>query len=271
MLRLENIPPEQMPEVVRIASELYSQDQTQDAEAQERQATVDAAAEIGLPEAYLHRAVTELHTRRVEQIRQRRRHRIGLLAIGGAVLVLGSGAAIVSRIHASSPTTSQVKAPASTVAPAFTAGAWQLNTNRDTQATVNFVNNTAVLQVQRFVADRSNHFTANFNNLDGSKNLVGLHTITFRMHGTLPHVRLYLENGSERWRSPELTVEGQERLVHIDLSQFERQTRGGAESTWQKSAYQPPEWVENLSFKTGWYVNQVQASGEVMLSDLRFE
>jgi len=271
MLRLENIPPEQMPEVVRIASELYSQDQALDAEAQERRATVDAAAEIGLPEEYLHRAAEELHARRVEAVQQRRRRRYGLLALGGAVLAIGSGAAIVSQIHTATPPTSQIKSPASTIAPAFTAGSWQLDTNPDTQATVDFANNAAVLHVQRFVADRSNHFTANLNNLDGAKNLAGFQTITFRMHGTLPHIRLYLENGSERWRSPELTVEGQERLVRIDLSQFERQTRGGPDSTWQKSGYKPPEWVENLSFKTGWYVNDVQATGDVTLSDLRFE
>jgi len=271
MLRLENIPPEQMPEVVRIASELYSKDQAQDAEAQERQATVDAAAEIGLPEAYLHRAAEELHARRVEEVQHRRHRRFGLLALAGAVLVMGSGAAIVSRLQTPPPTTSQITAPASTIAPVFTSGSWQLNTNPGTQATVSFVNNTAVLQVQRFVADTSSHFTANLNNLDGAKNLAGFQAITFRMQGTLPHVRLYLENGGERWRSPELSVEGQERLVRIDLSQFERQIRGGADSAWQKSGYKPPTWVENLSFKTGWYVNDIQASGDLTLSDLRFE
>ena len=38
-----------MPEVVRVASELYEKDREQEAEAEQRQATVDAAAEVGQP------------------------------------------------------------------------------------------------------------------------------------------------------------------------------------------------------------------------------
>lgn len=271
MLRLENVPPEQMPEVVRIASELYSQDQAQEAEAQERQATVDAAAEIGMPEEYLHRAVTELHARRVEQIQQRRRRRNGLLAIGGAALVIGTGAVILPRFHTPTPTASQIDAPLSTLVPAFTSVAWRLDTNPGTQATVEYGNNAAVLKVQRFVADSNHRFTANFDTVDGVKNLAGAQNVTFRMHGTLPHLRLYLENGNERWRSPEITVTDQEQIVRVGLRQFEHQSRAETGGTWQKGGSQPPTQIENLSFKTGWYVNEVQATGEVTLSDVRFE
>ena len=40
MLRLENVPPEEMPQVVRIASELYEKDRTLEAEAQDRKSVV---------------------------------------------------------------------------------------------------------------------------------------------------------------------------------------------------------------------------------------
>jgi hypothetical protein len=275
MLRLENIPPEQMPEVVRIASELYTRDQEKEAEAQERQATVAAAEEIGLSEDYLHRAAAELHGRRIAEARERRQRLNGLLALGSAVVVIGTGAAILSRTPALTPPTATPQAAVQMVQPGvpltLSPTAWQLHTNLGTAATVDFVHGAAVLHVQRFVADASSHFTANLNMLEGAQDLTDLKTVSFKMHGSLPHLRLFLENGNERWRSPLLTVEGQERLAHLDLRQFERQTRADANAPWQKADYHPPTWIQDLSFKTGWYVNDPGASGDVTLSDVRFE
>src|SRR4051794_29334133 len=96
MLRLENVPPEQMPEVVHIASELYEKDRQLDVESQERQATVEAAKEVGLPEEYLHRAAAELHVRRVAQAQQRgQRRRLGLAAALTSIVVLALGGVYV--------------------------------------------------------------------------------------------------------------------------------------------------------------------------------
>lgn len=272
MLRLENVPPEQMPEVVHIASELYEKDRQLDSETQERQATVDAAKEIGLPEEYLHRAATELHVRRLAQVlQQRRRRRTGLLAAVGAALVLVTGGIYVMRSQSSAPpmvATTIVQSPS---VPAFSPTSWKIAANADTKATAAFSNGSATIHVQRFAADSANHFTANLNTFEGAQNLTGLRSVSFQVRGTLPKVRLYLEHGNERWRSPELLVQGQERLVKVDFSQFERQTRAAAEAQWQKDGYQPPETIDNLSFKTGWFVNDIGASGDVTLSDIKFE
>ena len=59
--------------------------------------------------------------------------------------------------------------------------------------------------------------------------------------------------------------------MKVDFSQLERQTRADNGSQWQKDGYQPPETIDNLSFKTGWFVNDIGASGDVTLSDIHFE
>src|SRR5205807_918200 len=70
MLRLKDVPEEDMPEVVRVASELYERDREQAAQDQAKQAYVDAAGEVGLPPEYLERASEEVHARRVARVQQ---------------------------------------------------------------------------------------------------------------------------------------------------------------------------------------------------------
>jgi hypothetical protein len=57
--RLEQIPLEEMPQVVRLASELYAADEKCEHETCQKQATVQAAAEAGLPEGYMERAAEQ--------------------------------------------------------------------------------------------------------------------------------------------------------------------------------------------------------------------
>lgn len=254
-----------MPEVVHIASELYERDRQQDTEAQERQATVEAAREVGLPEEYLHRAAAELYARRIVQARTVRVRRAGLLATVGAAGVLAAGY-LVLRQTAVAPV-APVSAATATV-PALVAGNWQMSANPGTKATASFGRGVATIRVDRFAPDASGHYTANLNSQEGPKSFAGTRSISFNVHGTLPNVRLYLEHGDERWRSPALPVQGQERLVKLDLTQFEHQVREG--SQWQRTAYQPPGTVDNLSFKTGWFVNDASASGDVTVRDLQF-
>jgi hypothetical protein len=273
MLRLENIPPEEMPEVVHIASELYERDKEQDAAALHRQATVDAAEEVGLPEEYLHRAAAELQARRIVKAQQRRRKRAGLFAAIGAAAVLGLGG-IVYTIRGQSaltePATVAAEVQKATIAPPFAATSWVLMTNNGTRARSEFTNGTAVIKVKQFVDSGSNNYFANLNNSDGPKDLTGVHAIAFNVQGTLPHVRLYLQNGNERWRSPLLPAQGAPQR-RVNLNQFERQTRTGVDAPWRTVDYQAPRQVGSLSFKTGSYVNDVGASGEITLSGLRFE
>ncbi len=271
VLRLENVPPEQMPEVVHIASELYERDRLKDAETQERQATVDAAKEVGLPEEYLHRAAAELHVRRIAQAQKSRKRRAGVIAVVGAALALGgAGGLYVIRSQVSAPP-AVVQTVQTATAPAFTSSSWKLSMNSGTQASVDYGSGLATIRVRRFAVDSAGRFNANLNTIDGAQNLAGIRSISFNVHGTLPQVRLYLEHGDQRWRSPALPVEGQERQVKVDLTQFERQTRSGSNGQWEKAGYQAPETVDNLSYKTGWFVNDANASGDVTIGDVRFE
>ena len=269
MLRLENIPPSEMPEVVHIAAELYERDKQQEAETQERQATVDAAAEVGIPEEYLHQAAAQLHSRRVAQIQQKRRRRTGIMAVVGTVLVLGTGAFVVTHYNELlPPTPPPITVNQSMSVMPFNATNWKVAANKGTAATVNYQNGSATLHVDRFALDAAGHYMANLNSSNGRVNLSNGRTISFQVRGSLPKVRLYLENGNERWRAPELAVTGQEQLVRINLNQFEHQTRTDTSSAWRKIDYSAPEWVDNLSFKTGWFVNDIGASGDLTLSDI---
>ena len=270
MLRLQDIPPEQMPEVVRVASELYEKDREHEAEAEQRQATVAAAAEVGLPEEYLQRAATELHSRRVEQ-RQHKRRRNGLLAIGGTILVLGTGGYIVANQTYTPDTAPHSVVIHTAVTPPFAPTTWKLNANTGTQAIVQWVNGGAVIHVDHFAADANGQFFANLNTFDSPKDLTGLRTVSFLAQGTLPNVRIYLENGNERWRSSAVPLQGQSRLVKLDIDQFEYQTRPDRNSKWELTNYKAPGTVADLSFKTGDFVNEVNASGDVVLTDLQIQ
>jgi hypothetical protein len=69
-----------MPEVLRVASELYAQDRAQIERTAQRQELKQAAAEAGLPPEYLERAATLLKSQRQALPRRRSRKRAGLMA-----------------------------------------------------------------------------------------------------------------------------------------------------------------------------------------------
>ena len=267
MSRLEQISPEEMPKVVQIASQLYEQDRTQEAEAQERQAYVEAAKEVDLPPEYLERAAAELQTRRIAQVRQRRRIRTGALATLGAVVVLGSAWGITHR-----------PAPAPAVY-TFTAQEWKLDANPETKANVAFQNvagheNAAVLHVDRFAPRASDgQYFVNLDTVQTPTTLSGYKTVTFFVRGNgLSTVRLYLEgDGTHRWRSPALQVNGEWQRQTLDLKTFDYQTRPSNSDTWKREgAFQQPDHVGKLSFKVGTYMNDVTAQGDIAIDDLEF-
>jgi hypothetical protein len=98
-LRVETVPSAEMSEVLRVAADLYAQEQAQIANAEQRQHLLQAAIEVGLPADYLERAaaiVAEQQAERESARRQRkwRRERLGPLitmsvAVGIAVAGLG--------------------------------------------------------------------------------------------------------------------------------------------------------------------------------------
>ena len=273
MLRLENVPPEEMPQVVRIASELYEKDRTLEAEAQERQATVEAAEEVGLPEEYLHRAAAELHLRRIEAIERKRRLRVRWVATATAIAGIGTVVGLVNlttretRVEAPAVVTSQ---PIQTD---FNANSWRLSTNPESQATVRYENGTAVVRVEKFGESVKGQYFVNLNTKNAPLNLENSHALRFRASGNgLKNVRLYLENSQqERWRSPAFALSGQEQDFQANLEQFDYQTRPSDTAKWTKQPYRPPGTVERLSMKFGSFVNEMGDKGEATLRGLGFE
>jgi len=76
MLQLDNVEPENMSEVVRLAAEMYARDQNNDLEIQRREeqirkATKSNRLEEYLLAEYLERAAIELQNRRSEELQQR--------------------------------------------------------------------------------------------------------------------------------------------------------------------------------------------------------
>ncbi|HLV80411.1 MAG TPA: hypothetical protein VKT32_09015 [Chthonomonadaceae bacterium] len=267
MSRLEQISPEEMPKVVQIASQLYEQDRTKEAEAQERQAYVDAAKEVDLPPEYMERAAAELQTRRIAEVKQRRRVRNGVLATLGGVVAL-AGLWKVTHRPPEPPTVYH-----------FAAQQWRLDVNPETKANVTFQSvdgreNVAVLHVDQFTPRASDgQYFVNLDTTQTPRSLASYRTASFFVRGDgLNTVRLYLEAGpTERWRSPAIPATDAWQQQTVDLKQFDHQVRPSASAPWQRAdASQQPDRVEKLSFKVGSYMNDASAHGDIALDDLEF-
>jgi hypothetical protein len=101
-----------MPEVLRVASELYAQDRAQIERAAQRQELKQAAAEAGLPPEYLERAAAILQAQRQALTRRRSRKRRGLVAAMAMTVTLAVGWSI-SRSSAPVPAMTPVVAKGS--------------------------------------------------------------------------------------------------------------------------------------------------------------
>lgn len=267
MLKLENISPQEMPEVVRVASEMYERDLERQGETQERQAVLRAAVEIGLPAEYLHRAAAEVHARRVERVRRRRRWRNGLLAATGVLALFGLTLVGVRTLDR------PVARSAPVMAYRFHAQeGWFGQVNRETRASVTVRDGAVVIRVDRFAPDGRGTYFASADTYQVPD--LGLYrAVRFRVRGSgLPYVRLYLENGPlERWRSAPIPVMAQAQEVLLPLDRLERLTRARADDRFRRQEYRKPGRVERLSIKTGDFVNEVRARGEVVIDLLAFE
>lgn len=259
MLRLKDVPPEEMAEVVRVAGALYDRES---AEARERKATIDAAAEMEIPVAYLERAAAEVHARRVEQVRRRRRRRNGALATLAAAVAIGGGWRV---LHPPPPAawTLDTGAPAAVT----------LVKNDQTRAATTVQDGAATLRVERFGKEANGDYYANLT-MEPPSTLAGYQTVRLRVRGEggLRQARFYLENGpTERWRSPAIALTGDWQTVTLRLERFERQTRAEAGGNWRVAAYRAPGGVRQLSLKVGEFMNDVSARGEAAVDDVRFE
>ena len=96
-------------------------------------------------------------------------------------------------------------------------------------------------------------------------------TVSFRVRGEgLGQIRLFLQNGEERWCWPFLTASGGWHEVHVPLSQFLHQ-RIPARYNPQDEPYVAPTEIGKISFKLGRDANSQDEHGEVAVDNLRFE
>lgn len=258
MLRTQDIPPEEMSEVVRVASAMYERERAAD---QERKATVDAAEEMGLPAAYLERAAAEVHARRVAQIQQRRRRRVGIVATVAAVAALGGGWRLLNPPPPAAFTTPITAAASSQ---------WTLD-NASSQASYRVRDSTLVIEVDRFIAQNGS-FRVNAYTKEIPNSLRGYSRIRFRVRGDgLERVRLDLEAGDTRWKSGPVAVTNEWREETIDLSKMDYQTRLSPGADWGNRRFRAPGEIERLGFKVGETINPIEAAGQVEIADVRFE
>lgn len=263
MLRLQDLPPEQRGEAVRTASELYDKETT---EQRELKATVDAAEEVGIPAEYLERASAEIHARRVAEIKARRkRNRI----IAGAAV----GTALLGLVGTKTYNALQTPAPVAIQVAQTTGTTFRLNPSSEGELLRE--NGRAVLRVNRFVPEKNGSYFANIDVVPSVRQIGRYRSVTFSVggSGSLQQMRLYLENGNERWRSQAFAVPTDPQKVTLNLKQFEYQQRDQRTGNWRTptGSYKSPDTVGNLSFKVGEFMNPPSASGEVSIGNVTFE
>jgi hypothetical protein len=98
--RVEDLQSTEIPEVLRVASELYARDRAEIERAAQHRELLKAAAEAGLPPEYLDRAAAAIHARRLAHARRQQRWQAG----GVAALALALGVALA-------PTRREVPSP----------------------------------------------------------------------------------------------------------------------------------------------------------------
>jgi hypothetical protein len=268
MQRLENVSPEEMNEVIRVATELHEKDlesEERRAEAADHARAASAAAEeVGLPAEYLERAAEVVQIRRAERVKRSRKRR---LALAGVIAALGLGTVVAVQTLKPPPPVYQISNPA---------GTYRLEINPESSATFTTREvagkEAAVVRVEKLAPGPDGTFRINLNTWSTPQSLAGYKSVSFNVQGTgLKNIRLYLEKDTERWRSPAVPITEQGTNTRLRLQEFDHQTRRTPSSQWQKASSSSPAQVQRLSFKLGTYVNEAGAKGEVAISDLRFE
>ena len=101
--RLEDLQITEIPEVLRVASELYARDREEIERAAQHRELLNAAAEAGLPAEYLDRAAGVIQARRAARHRRQRRSWVGTAALMGLALALATTRLVVQSPSAPPP------------------------------------------------------------------------------------------------------------------------------------------------------------------------
>jgi hypothetical protein len=245
-------------QVLKVALELQEADERARAESKDRDDRMVAAAEVGLDRQWIEKAEGVIAAREREAAAARKRVP---LAVVGASGLLAAGTALMLFM---SPRPEPAWRVAFDPAPAYV-----LDKNAETAASAAFQAGVGVLTVERFAPDAAGAWRANLDISTLPADLSPYDAVAFQLQGDLPIVRVYLDNGSERWRSPAIPVPADRTPKTVDFSSFEHQRKGA--DGWKVVDWTHPDHAAAVSFKVGTYMNDVDATGTVRVDELEFE
>ena len=254
MLKLKEVPQEEMSEVVRLAAEMQHRDE---ARGMEKTATVAAAEEVGISAEYLEKAAEELQIRRIAKAQAKRRRNTTIGTVVASVVGLGAvgfGFSLLMKppLPLSLPTTGAIaRVSEGTMAQPILAN-----------------NNSVTLTVDGFRPLANGDYYANaaipLTSLNKYK------SVTFNLKGTgFQNIRVDIEGQGYRWKSPNIQVSPNDQPVTLSFREFQRQQSTG--NGWKDVRYRAPKDVQRFTIKTGETINSPDSAGTVTVSDIVFK
>ncbi|HEU4457216.1 MAG TPA: hypothetical protein VFR81_29370 [Longimicrobium sp.] len=263
--RFDDLQPDELPDVLREAVRRKDVDEREREVELDREAYAEAAQELGITRAELDRAAAERHAATVHRIRRTRTIRNTIVGAIAAVLVTVGGYRVLNP-PAPDPTTYTFEQNASQ--------AWSGDFNPRSVGRAGLEGGRGVIVVERFAAEDDGRYWANLNSAAVPASVDGYRTVTLRIRGDggLANARLFLENGpTERWRSPDIDVGTEWRVVTFRLDQLEHQTRPNSRAPWRGERGGDPDRLTGVSIKVGNPFNTPDARGRVEVDDIRIE
>jgi hypothetical protein len=221
------------------------------AEARDRK----VAAELGVDGATLDRAARVVAAE--DAARALRRRRAG---VGSAIAV-----ALAAATWAAWPT------PPAPLVDELTETPWALAADGRSRATLTRTADGALrVDVEAFVPGEDGKYHVNVDRHDALPSLAEYARVELRVRGEgLGVVRLFLEGGDRRWRTPPIAVRSSWSSVVIPLDALEQLRR--VDGAWQAEGRGRPDGATSWSLKLGHFMNPPDAHGFVELDRLRFE
>lgn len=257
MLKQTDIPAEDQAEIFRIADKLYREDEEHRRNAD---ASAAAAAELGLPQAYLDRAAQELHVQRLEAVKAKRRRFwiIPVIALTGISLTL---IMTLTLSRAPTPISPSVLSTGS-VTNVYDLSDASVRANSESKGSISANSSAATLVIDQFVPDSKGDFYGNI--IVPAGNVREVEAVTAQVAGNgIPNVRVDLEAGDVRWRGP---VSPTGTAVSISAKEFQKQVRQG--SNWKNTAWSPPSGKLRIAFKTGKSINDASTKGTLTVTNV---
>jgi hypothetical protein len=259
-------------EVLDLAFKLQEEADAKKEAEQHQEGLIRAAEELGLNREHvplaegLVRARAEERAFRAVEARNRR------LLVGGIAAAAALAVATISAFVLLYPVLTAYDGWSTDFSKA--GAEWQLESSSGTQASLSWEEQAgqgvvAKIKVDSFKVMGDGRYWVNLESTQ-HPDWSGAETVSFMAKGEgLTHVRLYLENGEERWRGPSVVLGPAWQGYTLKLDEFEYQQKQG--SQWSVQSYQAPAQVQTTSFKLGWYVNDSAEKGSVWLDNLSVE